>query len=283
MDSIGVVVHEGVRRDAILFSAGVNAQHGLRRTNTDKRHVIRKLLQDPEWFQWSDREIGRCCGVDNKTVARYRAELSAEIPPMRTRMVTRQGTTYSMEISNRKPTLPANAPHFLRDWIDLGEIGIKDALRLNNALSDAPPAVVEVVALRKVTDPHSISTIVRMYRNGTGPDSTFEEVRSSGMIQPGDEAEAVPITAGQHALGKRWPGISCTANWRLKRGSQTSGRASVSAKPSTIPSSSILPSPTVRPGSLFLAYRPHCVTWRPNWLPRRRCLWSSPTRCSPTG
>jgi hypothetical protein len=198
LDAIDALVHEGTRRDAILFSAGANAQHGLRRTNPDKRHVVVKLLQDPEWSQWSDREIGRRCGVDDKTVAKYRAELSAEIPQMRT--VTRQGTRYEMNISNRKPKLPATAPDFLRDWVDLGEIGNNDAIHLNDALADVPPEVVEVVKCWKVTDPHSIPTIVRMYHNGTGPDSTFAEVRRSGMIQPGDEGEAVPITAGQHAL-----------------------------------------------------------------------------------
>lgn len=192
-------IHKGSRRDAILYSVGANAQHGLRRTNADKRHVIVKLLQDDEWSQWSDRAIARHCGVDDKTVAHCREQLSAEIPQMRARMVTRQGVTYPMNI-DRRPKLPADAPDFLQDWIDRGDIGIRDAIHLHAALGGAPAPVVELVARWGVTDHHSIPTILRMYKNGTGPDSTFDEVLHSGMIQPGDEEEAVPITMGQHAL-----------------------------------------------------------------------------------
>lgn len=71
-----VVEHAGTRRDAILFAVGTNAQHGLRRTNEDKRRSVRLLLEDAEWGQWSDREIARRCHVDNKTVAAVRAELT---------------------------------------------------------------------------------------------------------------------------------------------------------------------------------------------------------------
>lgn len=40
------------------------------------------MIRDPEWSQWSDREIGRRCGVDGKTVTAIRQNLSAEIPQM---------------------------------------------------------------------------------------------------------------------------------------------------------------------------------------------------------
>lgn len=56
-------VRTGTQRDAILFAAGANATHGLRRTNADKRKAVEVLLADPEWSQWSDREIGRRCEV----------------------------------------------------------------------------------------------------------------------------------------------------------------------------------------------------------------------------
>src|SRR5262245_35093918 len=39
-------VHQGTQRDAILFAAGANASHGLRRTNADKRLAVEKLLGD---------------------------------------------------------------------------------------------------------------------------------------------------------------------------------------------------------------------------------------------
>ena len=50
-------VREGTRRDAILFSVGANASHGLRRTNEDKRRAVMTLLEDAEWSQWSARGL----------------------------------------------------------------------------------------------------------------------------------------------------------------------------------------------------------------------------------
>lgn len=38
------------------------------------------LLNDPEWKQWSDREIARLCKVDHKTVGKIRKSLTGEIP-----------------------------------------------------------------------------------------------------------------------------------------------------------------------------------------------------------
>jgi len=73
-------VHEGTQRDAVLYSVGANASHGLRRTNDDKQKAIQTLLADEEWSQWSDREIAKRCGVDHKTVGAARRNHTGEIP-----------------------------------------------------------------------------------------------------------------------------------------------------------------------------------------------------------
>lgn len=78
--AIAADVRQGTRRDAVLYAAGANATHGLRRTNADKRRAVETLLRDDEWRQWSDREIARRACVSDKTVAALRKELTAEIP-----------------------------------------------------------------------------------------------------------------------------------------------------------------------------------------------------------
>ncbi len=75
-ESAECVVHEGGLRDAILYSCGANAAHGLRRTNADKRQAVSRMLKDEEWSHWSDREIARRCNVDNHLVARLREQLA---------------------------------------------------------------------------------------------------------------------------------------------------------------------------------------------------------------
>lgn len=71
-EDVTIDLRQGSRRDAILFSVGVNSTHGLRRTNEDKRRAVLTLLNDPEWVQFSDREIARRCGVGNKFVGDVR-------------------------------------------------------------------------------------------------------------------------------------------------------------------------------------------------------------------
>ncbi len=74
-EAIAVDVQQGTRRDAILYSVGANASHGLRRTNEDKRKAILLVLEDEEWSQWSDREIAKRCSVSHVTVNRLRSSL----------------------------------------------------------------------------------------------------------------------------------------------------------------------------------------------------------------
>jgi ParB-like nuclease domain len=68
-------VRKGELRDAILFSCGTNAAHGIRRSNDDKRQAVTKLLMDEEWGKWSDREIARRCHVGPDLVDRIREQL----------------------------------------------------------------------------------------------------------------------------------------------------------------------------------------------------------------
>ena len=69
-------VHQGTRRDAVLYACGANANHGLRRTNADKRRAVETLLRDEEWRTWSNIQIAKACGVGDTFVARVRAEVT---------------------------------------------------------------------------------------------------------------------------------------------------------------------------------------------------------------
>ncbi|MEM7756541.1 MAG: hypothetical protein AAF298_00215 [Cyanobacteria bacterium P01_A01_bin.40] len=65
----------GTQRDAILDSVGVNAEHGLRRTNADKRKAVNTLLNDPEWSDWSNRKIAKHCRVTEGLIRKIKNEL----------------------------------------------------------------------------------------------------------------------------------------------------------------------------------------------------------------
>lgn len=107
-EKIQAFVHEGGKREAVLHAAGANAAHGLRRTVSDKKRSVLALLRDPEWSKWSNREIGKACAVDHKTVAKVRAELTGEIPTERT-YVTKHGTVSTMKVAGTSETVKAAA------------------------------------------------------------------------------------------------------------------------------------------------------------------------------
>jgi hypothetical protein len=77
---IDAEVRHGTNRDAVLHGIQANANHGLRRTQADKRRAVETLLTDPEWAKWSDRKIAEAARVDHKTVGKIRRELGGEIP-----------------------------------------------------------------------------------------------------------------------------------------------------------------------------------------------------------
>lgn len=91
--SIEADVRTGTLRDAILYSLGANAVHGLRPTGADKHKACQTMLADAEWSKLSDREIARHCACSHTLVAQLRnPKVVAILPP-----------------ATKKP-LPATAP-----------------------------------------------------------------------------------------------------------------------------------------------------------------------------
>lgn len=97
---VPVDIRQGSQRDAILFSVGANASHGLRRTNDDKRRAVMVLLNDPEWSAWPQTKIAAACGVSREYVSRLSRDLSCDRSQDSTRTVERGGTTYQQNTAN---------------------------------------------------------------------------------------------------------------------------------------------------------------------------------------
>ncbi|GBD48142.1 ParB N-terminal domain-containing protein [Methylopila sp. Yamaguchi] len=79
LSMVEVDIRKGGLRDAVLFSVGANAQHGLQRSIEDKRRAVRRLLDDGEWSLLSDREIARRCRVTHPFVSKLRAEFAPRV------------------------------------------------------------------------------------------------------------------------------------------------------------------------------------------------------------
>jgi len=76
-DTFDCEVHRGSRREAIIYAAGANATHGLRRTNADKHRSVMALLDDPELGdrqRYSDRVLAQMASVSQPFVSKLRAK-----------------------------------------------------------------------------------------------------------------------------------------------------------------------------------------------------------------
>jgi hypothetical protein len=120
-DKIEAFIYNGSHRDALLYSVGVNASHGKRRTNKDKIKSVTKLLKDKEWLQWSDGKIAAMCSVSQPFVSKLRRELTQngfELPyevldingrKLKTNNIGK--TSVDNNISNARPTNKKKVPN----------------------------------------------------------------------------------------------------------------------------------------------------------------------------
>jgi ParB-like chromosome segregation protein Spo0J len=70
-------IRRGERKDALKFALSANTEHGVRRTNADKRNAVRMALA--EFPDYSNNRIGdELCRVSDDLVAGVRREVQAE-------------------------------------------------------------------------------------------------------------------------------------------------------------------------------------------------------------
>jgi hypothetical protein len=108
LETFDAEVHEGGVYDAILYAAGANAAHGLRRTNRDKHRAVRMVLDHPTVIreEWGNARVAHAAGVSDflvKTVRRER-ELELGLTPSTERR-GQDGKLYSLQLRHdRKAT-----------------------------------------------------------------------------------------------------------------------------------------------------------------------------------
>lgn len=108
-------VLDGTQLDAQWASYTVNKDHGLRRSNADKRKAVMGALAHPYGKAKSDNQIAKELGVHHSTVGDIRrslADSASDVPAERT-YTTKHGTTAVMKtdkIGKAKPAVRPAAP-----------------------------------------------------------------------------------------------------------------------------------------------------------------------------
>lgn len=102
LETINAEVKEGTQRDAWLAALAANENHGLRRTNEDRRNAVREALSDPELAQWSDRKIAEACQVSHTFVAKERRGLTGK--GRGGNVASTEGGNVASDAANDKPS-----------------------------------------------------------------------------------------------------------------------------------------------------------------------------------
>ena len=76
LENFLVEIHEGTRKDAVAFAIKANHDHGLPRTNDDKRRSVELALG--EFEEKSDRALAELCAVSQTLVSKVRKQLKAD-------------------------------------------------------------------------------------------------------------------------------------------------------------------------------------------------------------
>jgi protein gp37 len=138
---IAARVCPGDKRQAVLHACAAN-KHGKALTREDKRRVVRRLLEDPEWGRWSDAAIARHCGVSQPLVSQVRKDLTSNFISERTYR-TRHGTLATMETSRigtarPQPVMPGHASQ----TDDISRAHIEDAYPSQSTTAPAAPPLI---------------------------------------------------------------------------------------------------------------------------------------------
>lgn len=202
-----VQVMSGSLRDAILYSAGVNFDHGLPRTNEDKRKIVMKFLDDLEWSEWSDREIARQCNVSAMTVGRIRKSLSLEQDERK--YVNRHGQESVIKIdgNRKKPELSEKIPE-LTPQIPEPEVDDEHLQELANAnieLAQEVEALKDRLAVKALDAPEDAKQNL---------ETTMAELRATIKAQ---EAEIAALKSSRdQLLAKNADMLKQLSYWKKK-------------------------------------------------------------------
>jgi hypothetical protein len=200
-------VREGGRREAILYSVGSNAAHGLRRSNADKRRSVATLLRDEEWRAWSDHEIARKCAVSAMFVGTLRREMADEIGPRPDEVkANRGGTVYTV---SRQQTVDGRPGDALRAEV---ERTVPEQITMQpSAVGGQPKALDMRPAAATPTAPAMPQRLVMQPVQAT-PTVEEKDVLVSIRIKPGADLEqrkVVVTVAEEFGLGKWSEGVYC--------------------------------------------------------------------------
>jgi hypothetical protein len=208
---ISALIYQGTQRDAVLFACGENHDHGLRRTNEDKRRAVLTLLQDPDWNKWSNGAIARQCHVSTRYVGNLRDGLTMNVHSEATAGTASTATTGSRTYRTKHGTLAE---------MDTSKIG-KEKSSEPTAAANADATVNAPVAPPS-PEPEAGATTTALQEREASEESEDESADGSEGARTNDGGERGNVFPedGGEANGNRAADDACTDNGGVGGGSE---------------------------------------------------------------
>lgn len=113
-DWVKANIVDGGYAEALKYALLANADHGLRRSNADKRHALEMAWENRELLfggEPSNALLAKSCGISERTVASFRAEVAPQKPvPVPTRTAPVPPPVRRVGLDGRTRTLPPTRP-----------------------------------------------------------------------------------------------------------------------------------------------------------------------------
>lgn len=93
-------VHQGSVEDAREYSYGANKDRGLSMSAEDNKEIVRKMLLDPRYKDWTQARIANHVGVTAMFVSRVKASMEIKDEPKTKKFVTKDGVEREMKTGN---------------------------------------------------------------------------------------------------------------------------------------------------------------------------------------
>ena len=93
-------VHQGSVEDAREYSYGANKDRGYSMSAEDNKEIVRKMLLDPRYKDWTQSRIAKHVGVTEMFVSRVKASMEIKNEPKTKKFVTKDGVEKEMKTGN---------------------------------------------------------------------------------------------------------------------------------------------------------------------------------------
>lgn len=154
--AIQATIRDGGWKEALEHALGSNAQHGLRRSNADKRRAVELALK--HWPTWSQSMIADKCGVHVNTVATIKPQVPQNVVP--DKIIGKDGKEYPARPPMHHPKRPPpSQPPEDEEIPTSGKPPSPDVQRLENGPPPVPtpePPPLPLDRLGRTVPPHLV-------------------------------------------------------------------------------------------------------------------------------